>query len=155
MVALSGTAELVPARLRGLYVAGLVFTILPFVPSTLYAQLIAQRSSWRYVGIFVGVWNFLGLLLVVLVYKPPPRVNAQGLSRMEIIRRIDYIGGFLSTAGVMCFMMGMQWGATQVRRFARIERRTDLSIVLMVERPCAGTFLHWYRPNYRVLRMGG
>ena len=115
MVALSGTAELVPARLRGVYVAGIVFTILPFVASTLYAQLIAQAASWRYVGIFVAGWNFVGLILVALFYKPPSRVNAQGYSKKEVLRKVDYIGGIFSTGGVMCFMMGMQWGATQVR----------------------------------------
>ena len=115
LIALSGAAELVPARLRGAYVGGIVFTILPFVPSTLYAQLITKASNWRYVGILVAVWNLIGLLLVVFAYKPPPRPNSHGRSRKEILRQIDYVGGLLSTAGTMCFMMGMQWGATQVR----------------------------------------
>ena len=86
MVALSGTVELVSARLRGLYVVGIVFTILPFVVSTLYAQLIAHAAGWRYVGIFVAGWNLIGLLLVALVYKPPPRPVLQGHARREIIR---------------------------------------------------------------------
>ena len=110
MVALSGTAELVPAKLRGLYVAAIVFSILPFVAATLYAQLITAASSWRYVGIFVAGWNFIGLILVALVYKPPPRVFSEGHSKMDILRRVDYLGGLLSTGGVTCFMMGMQWG---------------------------------------------
>ena len=109
MVALSGTAELVPARLRGVYVAGIVFSILPFVAATLYAQLITAASSWRYVGILVAGWNFIGLILVAVVYKPPPRVLTEGYSKREILRRVDYVGGLLSTAGITCFMMGMQW----------------------------------------------
>ena len=130
LVALSGTAELVPARLRGIYVAGLVFTILPFVAATLYAQLIAAAVSWRYVGIMVAGWNLIGLILVAAVYKPPPRVNSQGFSRSEILRRVDYVGGLLSTGGVMCFMMGMQWGATQVRTDPITKPNVNRSVVL-------------------------
>ena len=113
LIALAGTAELVPYRKRGTYIGAVVFTILPFCPSVLWAQMIAQASSWRYVGIIVGLWNFIGLLLVVVFYKDSPR-TASPRKKMEILREIDYIGGFLSTAGVLCFMMGMQWGAQQV-----------------------------------------
>jgi hypothetical protein len=41
LTALAVTAELAPTRKRGAYVAVLIFTIVPFVPSGLYAQLIA------------------------------------------------------------------------------------------------------------------
>jgi hypothetical protein len=78
-------------------------TILPFCPSVLYAQLIAQVSKWRYNGILVGVWNFVGLLLCVFYY-----------ARHVLRRQVDYIGGALSAIGVTLFMMGLQWGAAQV-----------------------------------------
>lgn len=105
---------MVPTAKRGAYVGGVVFTILPFAPSVVWAQLIVKASSWRYVGIFVGLWNFLGLVLVFICYHEPKRINSQGYSKKEILRRIDYVGGILSIGGVMCFMMGMQWGAQQV-----------------------------------------
>lgn len=41
LTALAVTSELAPTRKRGAYVAVLIFTILPFVPSGVYAQLIA------------------------------------------------------------------------------------------------------------------
>ena len=41
--ALSVTSELAPTRKRGQYVAILIFTIVPFVPSSLYAQIIACK----------------------------------------------------------------------------------------------------------------
>ncbi|KAF9886108.1 hypothetical protein FE257_012043 [Aspergillus nanangensis] len=113
LIALAGTAELVPHRKRGTYVGAVVFTILPFCPSVLWAQLTAQASSWRYVGIIVGVWNFIGLLMVFFCYKEPPRTASSSRKKIEILREIDYIGGFLSTIGILCFMMGMQWGAQQ------------------------------------------
>lgn len=50
LTALAGTAELAPTRNRGKYVAVLMLTILPFVPSVLWAQLIASKAGWRYCG---------------------------------------------------------------------------------------------------------
>jgi MFS family permease len=114
LTALAATSEMAPTRKRGVYVAVLIFTILPFCPSVLWAQLIAAHSNWRYVGAFCGAWNGFGLLITVLFYKPPPRVNSLGLSNKEIISRIDFIGGFLSIVGLILFMAGMQWGGYMV-----------------------------------------
>lgn len=84
----------------------LVFTILPFTPSVLWAQLIASHAGWRYCGALCGSWVAVGLALTAVFYFPPPRVNSQGLTRKEIIRRIDYIGGVLSISGMILFMAG-------------------------------------------------
>lgn len=114
LTALAATSEMAPTRQRGKYVAVLIFTILPFCPSVLWAQLIASHSNWRYVGAFAGAWNGFGLLVTVLFYFPPPRANSTGLSRKEIISKIDFMGGFLSISGMILFMAGMQWGGYQV-----------------------------------------
>jgi len=37
------------------------------------------------------------------------------MSRREVLAQIDYIGGFLSVAGMILFMMGMQWGGYQYK----------------------------------------
>jgi hypothetical protein len=103
----------VPVKDRAKYVGLVVLTILPFCPSVLYAQLIAQASNWRYNGILIGVWNFIGLILVIFYYEDPSRLTEDYTAR-HVLRQIDYIGGFLSTAGITCFMMGLQWGAEQV-----------------------------------------
>ena len=103
---------MVPVRLRGFYVGMVVATILPFCPSVVYAQLIANASNWRYVGIPVGIWNALGLLGCIFFYKDPPRLT-EGYSRREILRQVDWVGGFLSIGGITTFMMGCQWGAEQ------------------------------------------
>ena len=107
LTALAVTSELAPTRKRGMYNAVLVFTIIPFCASALWAQLIAAHSSWRYVGLFCGLWAFVGLVTTVFFYFPPPRVNSQGLSKKEILRQIDYIGGLLSISGMILFMAGM------------------------------------------------
>ncbi|BCS17609.1 putative MFS drug efflux pump [Aspergillus puulaauensis] len=113
LTALAATAEMAPTRQRGKYVAILIFTIAPFAPSVLWAQLIADASSWRHVGAFCGAWSALGLLITALFYFPPPRVNSEGLSRAEIISRVDFVGGILSIVGLILFMAGMQWGGYQ------------------------------------------
>jgi hypothetical protein len=114
LTALAATSEIAPTRKRGLYVSCLIFTILPFVPSVLYAQLIAYYSSWRYIGVICGVWSFLGVVLTAMFYFPPPRVNSKGFSRSQILGEIDWIGGFLSVVGIVLFIMGLQWGGYQV-----------------------------------------
>ncbi|KAJ5122969.1 hypothetical protein N7448_009066 [Penicillium atrosanguineum] len=110
LTALAATSEMAPTRKRGVYVAALIFTIVPFCPSVLWAQLIAYHSSWRYVGAFCGAWSGFGLLITVFFYIPPPRTNSLGLSRKEILRRIDFVGGFLSITGLIVFLAGLQWG---------------------------------------------
>ncbi|EMD95137.1 hypothetical protein COCHEDRAFT_1129359, partial [Bipolaris maydis C5] len=113
LTALAVTSELAPTAQRGKYVAVLVFTIIPFCPSVLWAQLIASHSTWRWIGLWIGLWAFIGLALVAFFYHPPPRANSQGMSRKQILAEIDYVGGFLSVAGMILFMMGMQWGGYQ------------------------------------------
>lgn len=114
LTALAVTSELAPTRKRGKYVAILVFTIIPFCPSVLWAQLIASRHGWRYCGALCGAWAAFGFLMTLMFYFPPPRVNSQGLSRAEVIKQIDFVGGFLSVAGMLLFMAGLQWGGYQV-----------------------------------------
>jgi MFS family permease len=113
LTSLAVTSELAPTRKRGLYVSILIFTIIPFCPSVLWGQLIASYGTWRYVGLICGVWAFIGLVLTAIFYFPPPRVNSAGLSRREILSRIDYVGGFLSIVGLLLFMAGIQWGGYQ------------------------------------------
>ncbi|KAH8431594.1 putative MFS drug efflux pump [Aspergillus melleus] len=113
LTALAATSEMAPTRQRGKYVAVLIFTIVPFCPSVLWAQLISSHSGWRYVGAFCGAWSGFGLLITTLFYFPPPRTNSEGLSRRDILSRVDYVGGFLSIVGLILFMAGMQWGGYQ------------------------------------------
>lgn len=113
LTALAVTSELAPTRKRGKYVAILVFTIIPFCPSVLWAQLIASRHGWRYCGALCGAWAAFGLVMTAAFYFPPPRVNSKGFSRMQILKQIDFVGGFLSIAGMLLFMAGLQWGGYQ------------------------------------------
>lgn len=115
LTALAVTSELAPTRKRGKYVAVLIFTILPFTPAVLWAQLIAQHSSWRFVGLFCGLWAFAGLVMTAIFYFPPPRDNSKGMTNRQIIAQIDFVGGFLSITGMILFIAGLVWGGYQVR----------------------------------------
>ena len=108
LTALAATSEMAPTAKRGKYVAVLIFTIIPFCPSVLWGQLIAAHSTWRWIGLFCGLWAFIGLVMTAVFYFPPPRPNSQGLTRREIVNQIDFIGGFFSIFGMVLFMMGLQ-----------------------------------------------
>lgn len=103
LTALAAASEMAPVSKRGKYVGVLVFTITPFCLSALYAQLIAAYSSWRYIGLFAGLWNFVGLVMTAAFYFPPPRTSPDGMTRREVLRRTDLVGGFLSISGLILF----------------------------------------------------
>ncbi|CAA9961947.1 hypothetical protein CFE70_005347 [Pyrenophora teres f. teres 0-1] len=114
LIALAGTGEIVPIKDRSFYVGVIILTMIPFLPSSLYAHWIAQAGSWRYNGIFVGVWNFIGLILCIFFYRDPSRLTDTYTAR-DVLRKVDFIGGFLSTAGITLFMMGLQWSSLQYK----------------------------------------
>jgi hypothetical protein len=115
LTALAGTAELVPLSQRGYYIAGMVLTILPFLPSAMYAQLIAFHSTWRYISVVTTVWTFLGLVSTVIFYFPPPRAQVQDWKeKVELLKKTDIVGGLLSILGLAGFEAGILMGGYQV-----------------------------------------
>ena len=59
-----------------------------------------------YLLFFAGV-NFL---MLWIFYRPPPRPNSLGLTKRQMIARIDFVGGLLSISGFAIFLIGLQWG---------------------------------------------
>ncbi|KAL9598042.1 MAG: hypothetical protein Q9219_004736 [cf. Caloplaca sp. 3 TL-2023] len=144
LTALAVTSELAPTRKRGKYVAILVFTILPFCASVLWAQLIASKHGWRYCGALCGAWAAFGFVMTLIFYFPPPRVNSKGMSRVEVIKQIDYLGGFLSVAGMLLFMAGLQWGGYQVDYGSKYPWRTAHVLVpLLLGAALIAMFFVW------------
>ena len=140
LTALAGTAELVPVKQRGYYVAGLIITMLPFIPSVLYAQLIASTSSegWRSISYVTGGWAFIGLIMTFCFYHPPPprraRVANGGAAgeqeqgdrrnKREILGDMDFIGGVLSMLGLVAVEVGLLAGGYQVWFLFEADGRT-------------------------------
>jgi MFS family permease len=102
-------AEIVPTSKRSLYAALILCTIIPWSPGTLYANWMT-RASWRWIGCALAIWNVLTLIPLAIFYHPPPRVNSMGLTRKEIVKRIDFVGGAVLTIGLVLFLIGLNWG---------------------------------------------
>lgn len=83
------------------------------MPAVLYVVLCEQASTWRWTFCICGIWNFLGLIGLFFCYSPPKRHNAEGLTTSQILKRIDYVGAFLSIGGVTLFLVGLQAGGYQ------------------------------------------
>ncbi|EAQ89907.1 hypothetical protein CHGG_06526 [Chaetomium globosum CBS 148.51] len=139
LTALAGTAELVPLSHRGYYIAGMVLTVLPFLPSAMYAQLIAAYSNWRYISIVTTGWAFAGIVLTIFFYFPPPRARVQGWKeRLALLNRTDFIGGLLSIIGLAGFEVGILAGGYQ---FPWTSARTLAPLIIGV---CAlAAFVVW------------
>lgn len=108
LINLDSVAEITPVRWRGVALSLVTFSIVPFMPYLIYIQQLQEHASWRWVFCIAGVWNFVGLVGIVLCYKPPPRHNVDSLSKAAILRQIDFVGGFLSIVGVTLFLVGLQ-----------------------------------------------
>lgn len=60
-----------------------------------------------------GGWNFIGFIGIVLCYRPPRRDVVKGLTVGQVLKRVDYVGAFLSIGGVTLFLVGLQAGGYQ------------------------------------------
>ena len=109
LTTVAAATELVPTSKRGATLAYIVCGFTPFCAASLYGQYLAVHS-WRWVAVLVGGWAILAFIVLAIFYHPPPRINSAGLSKREIVRRIDFIGSFLSLAGVILFLTGLNWG---------------------------------------------
>jgi MFS family permease len=123
LLSISVVAEIVPTAKRTLYSALVLCAIIPWSPSTLYANWMTNKS-WRWIGCTLAIWNVITLLIIAFFYRPPPRVNHLGLSRKELIKRIDYVGGLLLTVGLVFLLVGLNlsaqaysWKSAQVLGF--------------------------------------
>ena len=80
--------------------------------SKLTAQLYSKSSTWRW-GAWISVLlTGTNLFMLLLFYHPPPRANTLGLTKRQIIHRIDFLGGLLCVTGFGIFLLGIQWAGT-------------------------------------------
>ena len=57
----------------------------------------------------------IALILMVLFYHPPSfrQLHGNGRTRMDEVKRIDWIGMLLLVAGLVLFLLGVSWGMMQ------------------------------------------
>jgi MFS family permease len=109
LTVVAAASELVPVSKRGITIGAIVLGFLPFAPASLYGQLLAQKS-WRYCYALLGAWAVLSLVVLAIWYRPAPRPNPEGLTSMQLLKRIDYGGCILSILGVVLLCVGINWG---------------------------------------------
>ncbi|XMA13210.1 hypothetical protein WAI453_006001 [Rhynchosporium graminicola] len=108
LTAPAATSDLAPTAKRGKYIAVLIFMILPFCASIIWAQLIAHYGGWRYCRLLCGVWTAIGFFMTLFFYFPAPRVKSMALTKREIISQIDLhhrfcFGGKYTALNIPCF----------------------------------------------------
>lgn len=107
--AIAAISELVPVNKRGFFIAVLISGFLPFTPASLYGGLIAE-SNWRYNACLLAIWGVLTFLMIAVFYRPKQRVFSGDKSTVDVLHRLDVVGGLLSIIGICLFLIGLNWG---------------------------------------------
>ncbi|RAK94022.1 siderophore iron transporter [Aspergillus costaricaensis CBS 115574] len=109
-------AELVPNRARPVVNAGIFITTLPFSAfGSLIADLFIANTarSWRWTYYLNIITCGLSIILLVLFYFPPGWDAKRGNeSRVDGLKKFDYIGFLLYAGGLILVLLGLSWGGT-------------------------------------------
>ena len=103
-------AETVPVKKRGYSLAILTAFVVPFCPYVLYSQEFSTHATWRWGAWISLIYNAITAVGLLLTYFPHAHVRTEGMSRAAILKRIDFLGGFLSIAGLVLFLVALQAG---------------------------------------------
>ncbi|KAH6632971.1 major facilitator superfamily domain-containing protein [Boeremia exigua] len=113
LTGLAGLAEVVPVKYRGYSLALVTAFVLPFCPYLMYVELWSHRDltvGWRW-GPWVSlIYNGIVGLGLLFTYFPKAHTRADGFSRLAILKKIDYLGGFLSVTGLTLFLVALNSG---------------------------------------------
>jgi predicted MFS family arabinose efflux permease len=100
LTALAGISDIVPVRQRGLALALVVGSILPFTPYVMYSQLLSTRSSWRWTMWICLIYNAVVFVGLAATYFPKSHPRMEGFTKRMILQQIDYVGAVLSIVGI-------------------------------------------------------
>ncbi|EME40496.1 hypothetical protein DOTSEDRAFT_55697 [Dothistroma septosporum NZE10] len=113
LTGLAGLAEIVPVKHRGYSLAILTAFVTPFAPYVMYIELFSTRGShptWRW-GMWISlIYNGLTLVGLAVFYWPHGVRRADGLRKIDVLKRIDYVGALLSIVGLTLFLVALQAG---------------------------------------------
>lgn len=107
--------EIVPNHYRVMAVGGLdVSLALAFSsPLVAYAFIAYQPIGWRGAYWYLFSFHMFAFILLFLFYKPPDfktKHRADGLTKLQLLAQLDYVGVFLFLAGGVLFLLGVNFG---------------------------------------------
>jgi hypothetical protein len=76
----------------------------------MYSQLLSTYVTWRWGPWISLIYNGVTAIGLAATYFPQAHVRAEGFTKAEIIKRIDFLGGFLSITGLTLFLVALQAG---------------------------------------------
>jgi MFS family permease len=113
---LSMLGELTPIKHRFLVNAFMyVWIAVPagFGPAISYAFVIHTAAGWRWCYYFLIIINAVSTALYYFFYYPPNfHMKQRNHTRWELIKKFDFAGLFLYTAGITLFLLGISWGGS-------------------------------------------
>ncbi|KAK0111563.1 hypothetical protein ONS95_001914 [Cadophora gregata] len=135
LTALGGVAELVPVKHRGLYLGGIVSFLIPFTPYVMYSQLLSTRTSegWRWCFWISLIYNFVAFVGMVFTYFPEKHMVIEKESKMQTLKKIDWLGAVLSIVGITLFLVALQAGGyTHSWKSAYVLAQLIIGILLII-----------------------
>lgn len=93
------------------------------ITGPLIGGLIVQHTTWRWIFYLNLPFCGVGLVLISLVV----RLETERTSLKQKLAQVDWIGGFVFTAGMTSFLIAITWGGIQ---FAWNSFRTIVPLVL-------------------------
>jgi hypothetical protein len=76
----------------------------------MYSQLLSTYHTWRWGAWISLIYNGVTGLGLLFTYFPHIHARAEGFTAKQIIKRIDFMGGFLSIVGLTLFLVALQAG---------------------------------------------
>lgn len=108
-------SELVPNKHRPIWIMALFFSsfqIACFGPVIAQRFVIGTAAGWRWSFYLNIIAAGIASILFFLFYHPPTfHLLHRNRSKMEQIKRIDYVGLILFTGGLSVFLIGLSWGS--------------------------------------------
>jgi predicted MFS family arabinose efflux permease len=106
--------ELVPNKQRGPFNALVLSTSVPFAvfgPPIARAFYENTALQWRWSYILGCIINFIAAATYYFCYHPPTylQLHVGGKSKIKQLKSLDWIGIFLYTAGIVLFLIGLNW----------------------------------------------